>query len=221
MIVQPGAGQMSREPSEQTRRRADQVSRQARVGILRNPNAPPRIPPRRAQLMGRWADLRSSRRPPPPVVDEPDAPVAPAGASALRELSGLDMDMLQAEAAQRETGAPLRSRYGGVWRLDPAQGASDGASDGDVRGAPAPGGPPTGHGSATMGTQTVGPDSAAPETDGPALDWLPLDDPPLDPAAPAEPPAKPRSRRLGALLVAMSALGVGGFWLGVALVVAR
>ncbi len=36
---------------------------QARVGILRNPNAPPVPPPRRAALTGRWPSLRSQRRP--------------------------------------------------------------------------------------------------------------------------------------------------------------
>lgn len=36
--------------------------RQARVGILRNPNQPPKPPPRRASLTGRWVNMRSSRR---------------------------------------------------------------------------------------------------------------------------------------------------------------
>lgn len=44
------------------RRRARQ-ERQARVGILRNHNDPPRPPLRHARLMGRWPDLRSARRP--------------------------------------------------------------------------------------------------------------------------------------------------------------
>jgi hypothetical protein len=201
---------MSREPSEQIQRRADQMARQARVGILRNPNAPPRIPPRRAQLMGRWADLRSSRRPPPPV-DDPAPELAVAAPSVLRELSGLDMETLLAEVAQRETGAPLRSRYGGVWRLDPAQ-RVDGAAS-----------PPRADGSG------LPPDADTADFDpadgGTALDWLPLDDPAVDaavdPVPPADPPVKPRARRLGLLLVAVSALGVAGFWITVGLVVMR
>jgi hypothetical protein len=38
------------------------LDRQARVGILRNLNEPPRLPPRKASLTGRWLDLRSRRR---------------------------------------------------------------------------------------------------------------------------------------------------------------
>ncbi|MFN3953907.1 MAG: hypothetical protein ACK4LQ_05585 [Pararhodobacter sp.] len=44
-------------------RRAQRQERQARVGILRNPNRPPLPPARKAALMGKWPRLRSSRRP--------------------------------------------------------------------------------------------------------------------------------------------------------------
>ncbi len=44
-------------------RRASRLARQARVGILHNPADPPKPPPRRAPLMGRWPSLRSGRRP--------------------------------------------------------------------------------------------------------------------------------------------------------------
>lgn len=37
--------------------------RQARVGILRNPNSPPAPPARRVALTGKWMRLRSTRRP--------------------------------------------------------------------------------------------------------------------------------------------------------------
>ena len=37
--------------------------RQARVGILRNPNSPPTPPARRVALTGKWMRLRSTRRP--------------------------------------------------------------------------------------------------------------------------------------------------------------
>lgn len=43
-------------------RRARLLARQARVGILRNPNDPPRPPLRKAQLMGKWPSLQSARR---------------------------------------------------------------------------------------------------------------------------------------------------------------
>jgi hypothetical protein len=38
------------------------LDRQARVGILRNLKEPPRLPPRRTSLTGKWLDLRSRRR---------------------------------------------------------------------------------------------------------------------------------------------------------------
>ncbi|MCC5970200.1 MAG: hypothetical protein JJU15_09630 [Pararhodobacter sp.] len=43
-------------------RREWRAERQARVGILRNPNTPPRPPPRKARLTGKWVELRSPRR---------------------------------------------------------------------------------------------------------------------------------------------------------------
>ena len=43
--------------------------RQARVGILRNTNQPPRPPMRRAALTGKWPALRSSRRASPGLVE--------------------------------------------------------------------------------------------------------------------------------------------------------
>jgi len=43
------------------------ANRQARVGILPNPNRPVVPPPRRPPLVGKWMRLRSSRRPPPPA----------------------------------------------------------------------------------------------------------------------------------------------------------
>lgn len=55
-------------------RRARQMARAARVGILRNPNSPPLPPRRKARLMGKWPDLQSSRRP---------AAAPPAGAGAM------------------------------------------------------------------------------------------------------------------------------------------
>lgn len=44
-------------------RRARQMARAARVGLLRNPSNPALPPQRRARLMGKWPSLQSSRRP--------------------------------------------------------------------------------------------------------------------------------------------------------------
>ena len=55
-----------------TTRHARMLARQARVGILRNPNTPPRPPQRKARLTGKWTNLQSSRRP----QAQPDAAIA-------------------------------------------------------------------------------------------------------------------------------------------------
>jgi len=55
-----------------TARHARMLARQARVGILRNPNTPPRPPQRKARLTGKWTNLQSSRRP----QAQPDATIA-------------------------------------------------------------------------------------------------------------------------------------------------
>ncbi|WP_417597632.1 hypothetical protein [Pararhodobacter oceanensis] len=67
-------------PTAAMSRRKLRLDRQARVGLLRNPNQPPKPPLRRASLMGKWLNLRSSRRaqraaagpkaPPPAALDE-------------------------------------------------------------------------------------------------------------------------------------------------------
>lgn len=61
----------SENPAAAAARHARALERQARVGILRNPNAPPRPPQRKARLTGKWPSLQSTRRPqspPPPVA---------------------------------------------------------------------------------------------------------------------------------------------------------
>ena len=58
--------------SDLAARRARMLARQARVGILRNPNSPPRPPQRKARLTGKWTNLQSSRRP----QAQPDAAIA-------------------------------------------------------------------------------------------------------------------------------------------------
>ncbi|KPQ06920.1 MAG: hypothetical protein HLUCCA12_08085 [Rhodobacteraceae bacterium HLUCCA12] len=71
------------------------AKRQARVGLLRNPNAPPRPPARKARLMGKWPELRSSRRHPgvtapaggadPAATDGPNLPTALELAQRMRQ----------------------------------------------------------------------------------------------------------------------------------------
>ncbi len=53
----------SETPAAAAARRARMLDRQARIGILRNPNTPPRPPQRKARLMGKWPNLQSTRRP--------------------------------------------------------------------------------------------------------------------------------------------------------------
>ena len=117
------------------RRRQSRVERQARVGILRNPNEPPRPPPRKASLTGRWLSLRSSRRPPTQeVVDAafavsqtPDSSrdTAALPAAALRHddqgrLAGIDVAGLMASVEGLGTSRPIRTPYGAEIRPDVA-----------------------------------------------------------------------------------------------------
>jgi len=53
----------SETPAVAAARLALMRERQARVGILRNPNTPPRPPQRKARLTGKWPSLQSTRRP--------------------------------------------------------------------------------------------------------------------------------------------------------------
>ncbi|MEZ5750511.1 MAG: hypothetical protein R3D60_00630 [Paracoccaceae bacterium] len=59
----------ARDPTAAERRQQLQTTRQARVGILRNPKTPPVPPVRRVALTGRFPSLRSSRRPPDDLRD--------------------------------------------------------------------------------------------------------------------------------------------------------
>ena len=117
------------------RRRQSRLARQARVGILRNPNEPPRPPPRKASLTGRWLSLRSSRRPPAQEVVEaalavtnpPDGgtDAADLPRAALRHddqgrLAGIDVAGLMASVEGLGTAKPLRTPYGAGIRPDMA-----------------------------------------------------------------------------------------------------
>lgn len=117
------------------RRRQSRLARQARVGILRNTNEPPRPPTRKATLTGRWLSLRSSRRPPAQQVVEaalavthpPDGGSDPANlpTAALRHddqgrLAGIDVAGLMASVAGLGTSRPIRTPYGAEIRPDVA-----------------------------------------------------------------------------------------------------
>lgn len=104
--------------------------RQARVGILRNPNQPPKPPPRRARLMGKWPALRSSRRPgpdsaPPPAVDGAPTP-APAPGEPVRltddgAVAGIDIAGLMASVEGIAATPPARAPFAAEFRHDVAR----------------------------------------------------------------------------------------------------
>lgn len=115
------------------RRRESRIARQARVGILRNINEPPRPPPRKATLTGRWLSLRSSRRPAAQAVVEAalavtqpgagDTDVSRLPAAALRHdeqgrVAGIDVAGLMASVAGLGTSKPIRTPYGAEIRPD-------------------------------------------------------------------------------------------------------
>jgi hypothetical protein len=94
------------------------LDRQARVGILRNPKEPPRLPPRKAVLTGKWLDLRSRRRLRRDGLDlgpAPDMGEGTAGATLLRARNGriaaIDIDRLMAEAEAHEGGRAARRPF--------------------------------------------------------------------------------------------------------------
>lgn len=126
MIADPQA------PDTASARRQSRLDRQARVGILRNPNDPPRPPPRKAPLMGRWLSLRSGRRPPPAQVEgaaravvaqAADQAGQPAPDLALRrdadgQLAGIDIAQLMASVDGLGTQKPVRTPYAAQMRPD-------------------------------------------------------------------------------------------------------
>lgn len=107
-------------------RRLSRLERQGRVGILRNPNDPPRPPPRKTALMGRWLSLRSGRRPSveriegaaQKVIEQLGGEVgAPTPLAALRhdsdgQLAGIDIATLMASVDGLGTQKPIRTPYG-------------------------------------------------------------------------------------------------------------
>lgn len=113
-------------------RRQSRQDRQARVGILRNPNDPPRPRPRKAPLMGRWLSLRSARRPPAAQIEDAALAVVaqvaeqagqPAPDLALRrdadgQLAGIDIAQLMASVDGLGTQKPVRTPYAAQMRPD-------------------------------------------------------------------------------------------------------
>jgi len=115
-------------------RRPSRQDRQARVGILRNPNTAPRPPLRRAQLMGRWPSLRSGRRASalqiaratqsllgpdaaPDTLADADIPAVPTDPPPGGAL-GIDLAGLIASVEQIGTDKPIRTPYGAGMRAD-------------------------------------------------------------------------------------------------------
>ncbi|MFN4100349.1 MAG: hypothetical protein ACK4GT_11280 [Pararhodobacter sp.] len=112
--------------------RMTRQERQARVGILRNPASPPRPPARRAPLMGRWLDLRSSRRPCGSRVEEAaesvltslaadpagPRPVVPVRRAADGSVESIDIIGLMASVEGVASRAPVRSAFDASLRAD-------------------------------------------------------------------------------------------------------
>lgn len=111
-------------PMSAALRRRERQERQARVGILRNHNDPPRPPLRHARLMGRWPDLRSARRPHPADGDaaaegvpaEAETPPRDAPASA----PVIDIAGLMASVEGLGNTAPARQSFAAEMRADGA-----------------------------------------------------------------------------------------------------
>lgn len=74
-------------PATQADRRHLRRERQARVGILRNTNAPPKPPTRRAALTGKWPSLRSSRRASQALVDDLMRRIMPAASHSAPKMA--------------------------------------------------------------------------------------------------------------------------------------
>lgn len=113
-------------------RRQSRQDRQARVGILRNPNSPPRPPARRASLMGRWPSLRSSRRQSAEAVAQAaesvvtalgggqsgPRPAVPVRRSADGSVQAIDIAGLMASVEEIGKPTPGRIGYGADIRPD-------------------------------------------------------------------------------------------------------
>ncbi|WP_209427107.1 hypothetical protein [Pararhodobacter sp. SW119] len=85
---------------------------------MRNPKEPPRLPPRKAVLTGKWLDLRSRRRLRRDGLDlasASDMTEGAGGATLLRagngRIAAIDIDRLMAEAEAHEGGRATRRPF--------------------------------------------------------------------------------------------------------------
>ena len=129
-------------------RRRARLERQARVGLLPNPNQPPKPPPRRAALMGKWVDLRSSRR--IKAAERAKARAAEQSAVAVGNaspeqspqvldtiardesglVSGIDIGGLMDAVRELGTDKPIRTPYAAQYRHDLVP---DGETGGEIK----------------------------------------------------------------------------------------
>ena len=130
--MQDAIDSRTRDDSAAPAQRRTRQDRQARVGILRNPNSPPRPPTRRASLTGRWPSLRSSRRPSSAAVAEAaesvvttltadqdgPRPVVPVRHAADGSVQAIDVAGLMASVEAVGTAAPVRAAYAAHIRPD-------------------------------------------------------------------------------------------------------
>lgn len=106
-------------------RRRSRQERQARVGLLRNPNQPPRPAARSAQLMGRWLNLRSSRRAAPARADAVDPavtapPTEPVAWDEQGQVAAINISGLMASVRDLGTDRSVRASFAAPYRADAA-----------------------------------------------------------------------------------------------------
>lgn len=130
--IPPEAGLPPNDAAERLHRdRQARLDRQTRVGILRNPKSPPRPPARRAALMGRWPNLRSSRRPKTTMVEEAAQAVVhrldlgeaagsplPVRRDAAGKVQSIDVAGLMASVDGIGSAAPVRAPFAASVRSD-------------------------------------------------------------------------------------------------------
>jgi hypothetical protein len=124
------------EPADAVSRQQLRLDRQARVGILRNLHEPPRLPPRKASLTGKWLDMRSRRRLQRDGVEAPALPASGPGREAGP--AGPDAVIVTGAATADPVAARLRRSLRDLTdEADTTQAVSrqsDGTDAGDVGG---------------------------------------------------------------------------------------
>lgn len=109
-------------------RRRQRLERQARVGLLRNPNSVPKPPARRATLMGKWPNLRTSRRRKSSATADTLQTPEPENAAAITQVedavaraqdgtvSAINIDGLMHVVRDLGTNKAVRTPYGSGYR---------------------------------------------------------------------------------------------------------